>query len=174
MLNRQHRKGTHMDTTTLVLAIVAILLLAIAFWRARDLPLTGLLTAWRTLWRNLPILLLGFVIAGLVQVIVPQEVITRLLGAQSGIKGVLVACVAGGLMPGSPYAVFPLAGALHQSGAGLGAVVSFISAWSLWSVARLPVEVAVIDPQVALIRYGITFIVPPIAGIVANLFSGLL
>ena len=174
MLNRQHRKGTHMDTTTLVLAIVAILLLAIAFWRARDLPLTGLLTAGRTLWRNLPILLLGFVIAGLVQVVVPQEVITRLLGSQSGIKGILVACVAGGLMPGSPYAVFPLAGALHQSGAGLGVVVSFISAWSLWSVARLPVEVAVIDPQVALIRYGITFIVPPIAGIVANLFSGLL
>jgi uncharacterized membrane protein YraQ (UPF0718 family) len=163
-----------MDTTTLVLAIVAILLLAIAFWRARDLPLTGLLTAGRTLWRNLPILLLGFVIAGLVQVVVPQEVITRLLGSQSGIKGILVACVAGGLMPGSPYAVFPLAGALYQSGAGLGAVVSFISAWSLWSVARLPVEVAVIDPQVALIRYGITFIVPPIAGIVANLFSGLL
>jgi uncharacterized membrane protein YraQ (UPF0718 family) len=163
-----------MDTTTLVLAVVAILLLAIAFWRARDLPLAGLMTAGRTLWRNLPILLLGFVIAGLVQVIVPQEVITHLLGAQSGIKGVLVACVAGGLMPGAPYAVFPLAGALYQSGAGLGSVVGFVSAWSLWSVSRLPVEVAVVDPQVALIRYGITFIVPPVAGMVANLLTGLL
>jgi virulence-associated protein VagC len=46
-------------------------------------------------------------------------------------------------------------------------MVGFITAWSLWSVTRLPVEVALIDPKVALIRYGITFIVPPAAGLIA-------
>jgi len=163
-----------MDTTTLILAVVAVLLLAIAFLREQDLPLSGLLTAGRTLWRNLPILLLGFVIAGLVQVLVPREVISGRLGAQAGVKGVLVACVAGGLMPGAPYAVFPLAGALYQSGAGLGAVVGFLSAWSLWSVSRLSVEVALVDPKAALVRYGITFVVPPIAGLSANLVTALL
>jgi len=163
-----------MDTTTWVLAAVALLLLAVAFWRERDLPLSGLLVAGRTLWRNLPLLLLGFAIAGLVQVLVPREVISRWLGAQAGVKGVLVACVIGGLMPGAPYAVFPLAGALYQSGAGLGAVVGFLSAWSLWSISRLPVEIALIDPRVALIRYGITFAVPPLAGLAAHLVGALL
>ena len=156
-----------MDTTTLILVLISALLLAIAFFQGRDLPLAGLMVAGRTLWRNLPVLLLGFVIAGLVQLLIPKELISRWLGAQSGVKGVLVACVVGGLVPGSPYAIFPLVATFYRAGAGIGAVVGFISAWSLWSVSRLPIEMALIDPKAALVRYGITFVVPPIAGLIA-------
>jgi len=162
-----------MDTTTLVLTAVAAILLVIAFWRGRDLPLAGLLAAGRTIWRNLLILLLGFLIAGLIQVLIPTELISHWLGTQAGVKGVLIACVVGGLVPGAPYAVFPLVAALYQAGAGLGAVVGFISAWSLWSVSRLPVEMALIDPKPALARYVITFVVPPVAGLVANVVARL-
>lgn len=160
-----------MDATTLVLAAVAAVLLAIAFWRGRDLPLAGLLAAGRTLWRNILILLLSFLIAGLVQVLVPRELISRWLGAQAGFKGVLIGCVVGGLVPGAPYAVFPLVAALYQAGAGLGATVGFIAAWSLWSVSRLPLEVALVGAKPALVRYGITFIVPPLAGLLASAAS---
>jgi len=163
-----------MDTTTLTLAVVAVILLAIAFWQGRDLPLTGLLVGGRTLWRNLPLLLLGFVIAGLAQVLIPKELITRWLGHEAGVKGVLIGCVVGGLAPGAPYATFPLIAALYQGGASLGAVVGFVSAWGLWSVARLPVEMALIDPQAALVRYAVTFIVPPIAGLMAEVVARLL
>jgi uncharacterized membrane protein YraQ (UPF0718 family) len=174
-MNRQHKKGSKsMDITTWILAAVAAILLTIAFWQGRDLPLAGLLAAGRTVWRNLPILVLGFVIAGLVQVLVPKELISRWLGAQAGVKGVLIGCVVGGLVPGSPYAVFPLVAALYQAGAGLGSVVAFVSAWSLWSVSRLPVEMALIDPKPALVRYVITFVVPPIAGLLANAAARLL
>ncbi len=157
-----------MDTTTLVLAVVAIILLLVAFWRGRDLPQAGLMAAGRTLWRNLPLLLLGFVIAGLAQVVIPKDLISRWLGEQAGIKGVLIGCLVGGLVPGAPYATFPLVAALYQGGASLGAVVGFVSAWGLWSVSRLPVEMALIAPRPALIRYAITFIMPPIAGMVAE------
>jgi len=163
-----------MDTTTLILVLISALLLAIAFFQGRDLPLAGLMVAWRTLWRNLPVLLLGFVIAGLVQLLVPKELITRWLGAQSGVKGVLVACVVGRLVPGAPYAIFPLVAAFYRAGAGLGAVVGFVSAWSLWSVSRLPLEMALIDPKAALVRYGVTFVVPPIAGLIASAVMRLL
>ena len=163
-----------MDTTTLVLAAVAATLLVVAFWRGRGLPLAAARTAGRTLWGNLPIILLGFVIAGLVQVLAPRDMIARWLGGQAGVKGVLISCVAGGLVPGSPYAVFPLVAAFYKAGAGLGAVVGFLTAWSLWSVSRLPVEMALVDPKAALIRYGITFMVPPLAGLLANVASRLL
>ena len=163
-----------MDTTTLVLAAVAAMLLAFAFWRGRGLPLAGLSVAARTLWSNLPIVLLGFAIAGLVQVLVPKALISSWLGAQAGVKGILVACVAGGLVPGSPYAVYPLVAALYRAGASVGVIVAFGTAWSLWSVSRLPVEMALIDPQVALLRYGITFLVPPVAGLLANAAARLL
>jgi len=166
-VNKQ-QKGKSMDVTTWLLLGVAVVLLGVAFWRGRDLPLAGLKAAGLTLWRNLVILLLGFAIAGLAQVVIPKDLISRWLGAQTGIRGVLVGCVAGGLVPGSPYATFPLVAVLYQGGASLGAVVGFVTAWSLWSVTRLPVEMALIEPRAALIRYAVTFVVPPLAGLLAN------
>ena len=163
-----------MDTTTLVLAAVTIVLLIFAFYRGRDLPQAGLMAAGRTLWRNLPLLLLGFAIAGLAQVVIPKELISRWLGAEAGIKGIFIGCVVGGLVPGAPYATFPLIATLYQGGASIGAVVGFVSAWSLWSVSRLPVEMALIAPRPALIRYAVTFIVPPIAGLMAQVVARLL
>jgi uncharacterized membrane protein YraQ (UPF0718 family) len=173
-MNQGSQASKPVDTTTWVLAVVAAILLAIAFWRGRDLPLAGLRAGGRTLWRNLPLLLLGFVIAGLTQVIVPRDLITRWLGARSGFKGILIGCVAGGLVPGAPYATFPLVAALYQAGAGLGGVVGFVSAWALWSVSRLPVEIALIDSKPALIRYAVTFVVPPLAGLLAEAVARLL
>lgn len=167
-MESKRKGGKTVDTTTWVLAAVAIALLAVAFGRGWDLPLVGLLTAGRTLWRNLPMLLLSFVIAGLAQVVIPKDLISRWLGTQAGFKGVLTGCVVGGLVPGSPYATFPLVAALYRAGASLGAVVGFVSAWALWSVSRLPVEMALIAPKPALVRYPITFIMPPIAGLVAE------
>jgi uncharacterized membrane protein YraQ (UPF0718 family) len=173
-MNPERKGSKQMDTTTLVLTVVAAVLLVIAFWRGRDLPLAGLLAAGRTLWRNLPLLLVGFVVAGLAQVLIPRELITRWLGADAGIKGILIGCVVGGLVPGAPYATFPLIAALYRGGASMGAVVGFVSAWALWSVSRLPVEMALIDPKPALIRYATTFIVPPIAGLLAEAVARIL
>lgn len=173
-MSEEQRRGGKMDTTTWVMAGVAILLLVIAFWRERSLPWSGVLLAGRTLWHNLPLLLLGFLIAGLVQVLVPREVISGWLGEQAGFRGILLASVIGGVMPGSPYSVFPLIGGVYHSGAGLGAVVACFTAWALWSVSRLPVEMAMIDAKVALVRYGITFVVPPVAGLLAQLIGRIL
>ena len=50
-------------------------------------------------------------------------------------------------------------------------VIGFVSAWSLWSVSRLPIEMALIEPRTALVGYGVTFAVPPLAGLLANAVS---
>ena len=163
-----------MDPTTLILGIIAAVLLAASFFIRRDLPQEGLLLAGKTLWRNALLLLFGFIIAGMIQVMVPQEWITRFLGSGSGLKGLLTGSIIGGLMPGAQYAVFPLLGGLYKAGAAIGPIVSFSAAWSLWSVTRLPVEMALVDPKVALIRYGSTFVVPPLAGLLATLISRLI
>ncbi len=161
-----------MDTTTALLAVAAVILLVLALQREPSLALDGLLAAWHSLRRNLILLLLGFILAGLVQVLVPAELITHWLGEGTGIRGILLGCVAGGLVPGAPYATFPLVAALYQSGASMGAVVGFVSAWALWSVSRLPVEIALISPRAAILRYAVTFVVPPLAGVVAEAVDG--
>ena len=160
-----------MDSTMLLLVIVGVALLIYALIRGENLALEGLKLAGLTLWNNLAIVLAGFLIAGLIQVLIPKETIQNWLGIEGGVKAVLLGCLAGGLIPGSPYAVFPIAAGFYNAGAGLGSMVGFITAWALWSVSRLPVEIALIDPKVALIRYGITFLVPPAAGLLAHLLS---
>jgi len=167
-MNVKPERGQSMDATTFALAGVAAVLLAVAFLQGRDVAWAGIMVGARTLWRNLLLLLLGFLLAGLVQVLVPREIVTRWLGEEAGFKGILIGCVVGGLVPGAPYAIFPVVASLHQAGASLGVVVGFVSAWALWSVSRLPVEMALIDPRVALIRYTVTFAVPPIAGLLAE------
>ncbi len=160
-----------MEPTTLVLGLIAVVLLIVALLRGRDVALAGVLAGGRTLWRNLAVLLLGFLIAGLAQVLIPRQVISQWLGGGAGFRGVLIGCVAGGLVPGAPQATFPLVAALYRSGASLGAVVGFVTAWALWSVTRLPVEIALIDTKPALVRYAVTFLVPPLAGWLAQLIE---
>jgi len=157
-----------MDSATIIMALIAVALLVTSYFRGGDLPLAGLKAGGRTLWNNLPLLLLSFAVAGLAQVLIPRELISRWLGAGAGLRGIVLGCVAGGLVPGAPYAVFPIVAALYRSGAGLGAVVGFVSAWSLWSVGRLPTEVALIGPRVTLVRFLSTLIFPPVAGLIAH------
>ncbi len=157
-----------MNTSAFILAGIAAGLLIYALLRGENLAIAGIKLAGATVWNNLIIIIAGFLIAGLMQVLLPKELISAWLGDAAGVKAVLIGCVTGGLIPGSPYAVFPIVAGFYKAGAGLGAMVGFVTAWSLWSVSRLPVEMALINPKVALIRYGITFIVPPVAGLLAH------
>lgn len=163
-----------MDIITLVMVGLAIVLLFFAFIRGKNVAVEGIKLAGASIWNNLALMLAGFLIAGLMQALLPKDLIATWLGNKVGFKAVLIGCVAGGLIPGSPYVVFPIVAGLYKAGVGLGAMVGFITAWSLWSVSRLPLEIALIEPKVALIRYAITFIVPPAAGLLALWLSKLI
>jgi len=166
------KKGSmQMDISTWILVLLSIVLLIYAFIRDETLAFNGIKLAGATIWNNLVLLLVGFLLAGLVEVLLPRELIVGWLGNEAGLKAVFLGCLVGGLIPGSPYTVFPIAAGFYKAGAGLGAMVGFITAWSLWSITRIPVEIALIDPKVALIRYGMTFILPPIVGILAHILD---
>jgi uncharacterized membrane protein YraQ (UPF0718 family) len=156
-----------MNTSTWILVIITSALLVYTLIKDQSLAVEGLKVAGSTIMNNLVLLLTGFVLAGLVQVLIPKELIVNWLGNQAGLKAILIGCAAGGLIPGSPYAVFPIAAGFYAAGAGLGAMIGFITAWSLWSISRFPVEIALISPRSAIIRYAITFIFPPISGLIA-------
>ena len=157
-----------MTATITAYIFVSVILLIIAYVRGEDLAIKGIKLAGSMLWNNLAILLAGFIIAGMIQVLFPKELIAKWLSNAAGIRAVFLGCLAGGIIPGSPYVAFPIVAGFYKAGAGLGAMVGFVTAWSLWSISRLPVEIALINPRAALIRYGITFIVPPTAGLIAH------
>jgi len=159
-----------MNTATIIMGIIAVILLILAYFVAKDLPLSGLETGGKMFLEILPLLIFAFIIAGMVQVLIPKEFILKYLGAEAGFKGILIGCIAGGLTPGGPYVSFPIVASIWKSGAGIGTVVAYVTAWSLWAVGRLPYEISLIGPKFALIRFLSTLIFPPIAGLIAQSF----
>jgi len=64
-----------MDTVTMVMVGLAVALLIYALIRGGGLANDGVKLAGKTLWNALPLLLAGFLIGGLVQVLLPPEFI---------------------------------------------------------------------------------------------------
>jgi uncharacterized membrane protein YraQ (UPF0718 family) len=161
------------DRTTMILFIVVLALAGLSWWRGGpQLALAGLVEGGQTLLRVVPLLIFAFLIAGLIQSLVSRQVVTRWLGAGTGWRGIALACIAGGLMPGGPYVYYPIAAALLQAGAGLGVLVAFVTAKNLWSVTRLPLEFALLGPRLTVVRVLATLLIPPLIGFLAELFFG--
>lgn len=105
-----------MDTDVLVMGGLAILMAVWAFTRGKDLPLRGVQAGLGLLQEVWLPLLLGFMLAGLFEVLVSRELLVKWMGKESGVQGILLGWLVGLLMPGGPYVVFPLAASLLKEG----------------------------------------------------------
>jgi len=160
---------------TVIMGVIAIVLLVIVYQRGGGEHILGLKLAGNLLLQIIPILIFAFIIAGMIQVLVPTEMISRWVGAESGFRGILIGTAIGGFMPGGPYVSLPIAAGLLRAGAGIGTMVALITAWSLLAVSRLPIEIGLIGWKFTLIRLACVFFFPPIAGLIANkFFSGVI
>lgn len=161
------------DTSLLILTIVALILAYIA-WKQGGIEkvIEALKTGGNSLVQIIPLLIAAFITAGMIQVSIRKDTIKRWLGAESGFKGLLLACIGGALIPGGPYVYYPIAGALMKTGAGIGVLVAFVTAKNLWSVSRIPLEIALLGNELTINRYMITFIFPILLGFVAEILFG--
>jgi len=153
---------------TVIMGLLAIILVFIGYYRGVGEHVQGLKAAMDMTIQILPLVILAFIVAGMIQILIPQELLSRWVGKESGIRGILIGTVAGGLAPGGPYVSLPVAAGLLRAGASMGTMVAFLTGWSLWAVARLPIEVSVMGWKFTLIRIASTFFFPPIAGLIAN------
>ena len=155
---------------TVIMGVFAIILVLIGYSKGGGQHITGMKSAAFMIVEMLPLLFLAFIVAGMVQVLLPKELLLKWVGTKSGLRGILIGTVAGGLTPGGPYISLPIAAGLLRSGASIGTMVAFLTGWSLWAVSRLPLEVGILGWRFALIRIACTFFFPPIAGLIAQLF----
>ena len=157
---------------TVIMGVIAIVLLVIGYQKGGGEHILGLKTAGNLLIQITPLLICAFIVAGMVQVLIPHELISKWVGVESGFRGLLIGTAIGGITPGGPYVSMPIAAGLLRTGASIGTMVAFITAWSLLAVHRLPLEIGMMGWQFTLIRLACVFFFPPIAGLIANtLFS---
>ena len=158
----------------IVMGVLAIVLLFVGYQRGGGEHILGLKAAGNMVLQIIPLLIFAFVVAGMIQVLVPTEIVSKWVGAESGFRGVLIGTVIGGFMPGGPYISLPIAAGLLRAGASVGTMVALLTGWSLWALSRLPMEVGIMGWQFTLIRLACTFFFPPVAGLIANIFFSLI
>ena len=100
-------------------------------------------------------------LAGLIQAIVPQEVIVRWMGHGTGFKGILIGMTLGGVTPGGPMTHFPVIATFYKMGVGIGPLVAYLTAWSLFGLQRIIMwEIPFLGAKVVAIRFAVSFLFP--------------
>jgi uncharacterized membrane protein YraQ (UPF0718 family) len=117
----------------------------------------------------LPNVLAGCFIGAFVTLLLPREKVAHWVGAESGIGGILIATVAGAVMPGGPFTIYPVAGAFLAAGADAGAACAFVISWTLIGYTRAIVwELPFFGLEFVSWRILLSLPLPVLAGIMAR------
>ena len=165
----KRKNSKQMLWATIILGVIALFLFILATIQGDSKNIIGLKLAFKMTTGILPLLVFAFIIAGLVQVLLPEDLLSKWVGNESGFRGIIIGTLAGGFTPGGPYVSLPIVAGLLNAGASIGTMVAFLTSWSLWAVTRLPMEVGILGWRFTLVRIISVVIFPPIAGLLANL-----
>ena len=148
---------------------------ALAFFaalRGRTLLLDGTREAAIDFLSLLPRLTLGVVGSGFIADAMPQDLIGRLLGPDSGLTGVSIAVLGGALTPGGPVVGFSIGAAALKGGAGAPQVIAYSTAWALYAIHRLVIwEVPLMPARIVWLRAAVSLPLPFIAAAIAILLA---
>ena len=112
---------------TIVIIIVVIVMVVFSFLQGDDVYIEGFGISIYIFLDIVPLLILAFIVAGMVQVLIPTHIISRWIGSGSGIKGIMIAAAMGAIRPGGPFTSLPIAAVFLRSGAGIGTMVVFVT-----------------------------------------------
>lgn len=143
---------------TIVLYILAAVLLLFSAFRDRQKTYMALKKAWKAFENIMPQFLTIILIIGITLATVSPETISKLIGRESGMWGILIAGSLGAvtLIPG--FVAFPLAAALLASGAGLVQIAVFVSTLMMVGIITLPAEIKIFGRKAAFLRNGLAFV----------------
>lgn len=152
--------------STAALYLVTLTLLALSFRKDRKKTRQALVKAWKSFENILPQFLAILVLIGLMLAVLDKELITRLLGAESGALGMAIAAVIGSvtLIPG--FIAFPLAASLLSSGAGYGQTAMFLTTLMMVGIVTLPLEGTFFGKRLALMRNVLAFFYAVVSSVV--------
>ena len=133
-------------------------------------PLGLINEIWHTFNDASLYILFGIFIAGLIQIFVDKEKISRYLG-RPGIRSVVLAAILGVPLPLCSCGVIPMAVSLRKSGASKGATLSFLISTPESGVDSIAISFALLDPLMTVFRPIAAFVTAIVAGIGENVFG---
>ncbi|MGI6176347.1 MAG: permease [Christensenellales bacterium] len=126
---------------TVILSVAAIILILVNA-RKTGKQFEGLKSGMKQMLQSLPLILCAFILAGMIEVLIPMEFIRNWLSKEAGLKGIFLGTFGGMLLATGPYAAFPIIATIMVSGAGLGTFIALIAGWCLLGLSKAPFETA--------------------------------
>lgn len=155
-----------MKTTATMINVFAFACLFISLLKNKEKTKQSLKVAIRSFFRVLPMVFIIIIFIGLLLGFVPQSQISRLVGEQAGLGGVLVVALLGAVLHVPSLISFPLAASLLESGASITSVAVFITSLTMIGVVTLPLEIKILGKKMALLRNGISFGIAIVIGLI--------
>jgi uncharacterized membrane protein YraQ (UPF0718 family) len=117
----------------------------------------------------LPKIIFGLLIGTFLLEVLPETFVQDWLSEGSAWRGIMVGWVVGSLMPvGAPFVMLPVLAGLLHGGAGVGPVVTLLTATSLFGPSRIVYEIPIMGGEFFLLRLASVFWMPPVAGLIAS------
>ncbi len=135
-----------------------------------DLLLESLRQSWLLLLQSGPYLLMGFVLAGLLHILLPVERLSRWLGRPTS-GSVLRAALIGVPLPLCSCSVVPVAASLRRAGASRGATSAFLISTPESGVDSIAATWALLDPVMTVARPVAAFFTAFTAGLLQNVWD---
>ena len=131
---------------------VAAILLGVSFAKDRKKTILSLIRAWKMFIGVLPQFIAILLLIGLLLAIVTPEMIQRVIGAESGLLGMLITSLLGAVTLVPALIAFPVAAELLNNGAGITQIAVFISTLTMVGFVTLPMEIKYLGKKVAVLR----------------------
>lgn len=147
---------------------VAAFILGVIAWRRSPTLVRGAFrNAGLRFLEILPRIGFALLTAGFISQIVPAEVIGGLIGYESGLKGILLGALVGGITPAGPIVAFPIVLVLLASGGGFPQVMAYLTAWSIFAFHRVVIyEIPLMGARFVMIRLASSAILPVLCGLI--------
>ena len=137
---------------------ITIFLLVFSYFKDRKKTKMALKKAWKSFENILPEFLGVIMLVGVLLAVLNPQVISQILGSNSGWFGVILAAVVGAitLIPG--FVAFPMAAMLLKNGAGYMQIGAFVSTLMMVGVVTMPVEIRYFGKKLTILRNLFAFI----------------
>ena len=158
-----------MSSNAVIFITLCAVLSVVSFTLDREKILEGFKRGWKMFKNVLPPFLNILILVSLLLYFIPPSVISRYLGANSGVIGFSIAALVGSvtLIPG--FISYPIAAGLIQQGASYAVVATFMTTLMMVGVVTLPLEIRYFGRKVAILRNSLNFVAAVAIGLLVGL-----
>ena len=142
----------------LIIWLLAGALLCISLFKDREKATRSLRVAWKFFYSMALLVLLTIWSIGFLLSLLPPGLISRVIGQDSGLKGVVLAALFGSVVLIQAFIAFPLAGSFLRQGASVTAIAAFVTTLVMVGVLTAPLEAKFFGKRFALWRNSLSFI----------------